>query len=311
MDERPVTFPAARYRLDCVAQTPVHLREYAGSTLRGAFGHALKRTVCMTRQPDCKVCALYRSCIYPAVFAPPAPAAHRVQKFSDIPAPYVIEPMPWGEKHYAPGEDFSFHFVLMGRALAHLPILIHAWQRALAHGVGVGEGRARLVRVHHVTTDTRALIYDVHECRVIAHEAILPPPGPVPPRVTLLFQTQLRLQHEGKPLGPDTIRPERLLIGLLKRIALIAEFHIGQPLALDFADLAHRAKTLHDARRLAWRDWTRYSNRQKQEMQLGGVIGEWTLEGELAPFWPYLHLGQWLHVGKNATFGLGNYRLHA
>jgi CRISPR/Cas system endoribonuclease Cas6 (RAMP superfamily) len=46
-------------------------------------------------------------------------------------------------------------------------------------------------------------------------------------------------------------------------------------------------------------------------MQLGGVIGEWTLEGDLAPFWPYLHLGQWLHVGKNATFGLGHYQLQA
>jgi hypothetical protein len=44
-------------------------------------------------------------------------------------------------------------------------------------------------------------------------------------------------------------------------------------------------------------------------MALGGVVGNWTLTGELAPFLPYLHLGQWLHVGKEATFGLGGYRL--
>ncbi|MBS0505962.1 MAG: CRISPR system precrRNA processing endoribonuclease RAMP protein Cas6 [Proteobacteria bacterium] len=36
-----------------------------------------------------------------------------------------------------------------------------------------------------------------------------------------------------------------------------------------------------------------------------------TLHGDLAPFAELLHLGQWLHVGKNATMGLGGYRLMA
>jgi hypothetical protein len=42
-------------------------------------------------------------------------------------------------------------------------------------------------------------------------------------------------------------------------------------------------------------------------MTLGGLVGEWTLKGDLSPFIPYLFLGQWLHVGKNAVFGLGKY----
>jgi CRISPR/Cas system endoribonuclease Cas6 (RAMP superfamily) len=46
-------------------------------------------------------------------------------------------------------------------------------------------------------------------------------------------------------------------------------------------------------------------------MVLGGAVGSWTLAGDLAPFWPLLYLGQWLHVGKSATFGLGRYRLKA
>jgi CRISPR/Cas system endoribonuclease Cas6 (RAMP superfamily) len=29
----------------------------------------------------------------------------------------------------------------------------------------------------------------------------------------------------------------------------------------------------------------------------------------LAPLMPWLWLGQWLHAGKNATMGLGKYRL--
>jgi CRISPR-associated endoribonuclease Cas6 len=44
-------------------------------------------------------------------------------------------------------------------------------------------------------------------------------------------------------------------------------------------------------------------------MTLGGVVGEWTLQGPLGPFSHFLDMGQWLHVGKEAAFGLGRYRL--
>ena len=44
-------------------------------------------------------------------------------------------------------------------------------------------------------------------------------------------------------------------------------------------------------------------------MTLGGALGSWTLSGELAPLLPWLRLGEWLHVGKNATLGMGGYRL--
>jgi hypothetical protein len=44
-------------------------------------------------------------------------------------------------------------------------------------------------------------------------------------------------------------------------------------------------------------------------MVLGCAVGRWMLRGDLAPLWTLLVLGQWLHVGKNATFGLGRYWL--
>ena len=44
-------------------------------------------------------------------------------------------------------------------------------------------------------------------------------------------------------------------------------------------------------------------------LALGGLLGRMQLQGELAPFAELLHWGQWLHVGKNTSFGLGGYRL--
>lgn len=62
--------------------------------------------------------------------------------------------------------------------------------------------------------------------------------------------------------------------------------------------------------KLAWKDWTRYSSRQKTTMQMGGLVGEILLElAEDAPFWPYLWLGQWVHAGKGTSMGLGCYTI--
>jgi hypothetical protein len=59
-----------------------------------------------------------------------------------------------------------------------------------------------------------------------------------------------------------------------------------------------------------WEEWARYSTRQGRRMEWGGITGEATYEGGLAPFWPFLVFGQWTHVGKGCTFGLGQYRLY-
>lgn len=77
----------------------------------------------------------------------------------------------------------------------------------------------------------------------------------------------------------------------------------------QFASLREACGGIQEEKDLQWRDWTRYSSRQGQTMTLGGVIGQWRLSGDIAPFLPYLHLGQWLHVGKEAAFGLGRYQL--
>jgi hypothetical protein len=60
-----------------------------------------------------------------------------------------------------------------------------------------------------------------------------------------------------------------------------------------------------------WATWSRYSARQDRRMEWAGLVGTATYAGDLRPFWPYLVFGQWVHVGKGATFGLGAYRLEA
>lgn len=308
----PFNLPLARYRLDFTVATPLALPAYAGSTLRGAFGGALRATACMTRQKTCDACPLLRTCPYAAIFETPPPVAgHALQKFTQVPHPYLIEPPHWGEKTYAPGDTLSFHFVLAGRALDQLPLVLWAFVRAFRHGIGKGDGTARLARAVHVGAEETPVL-DSPDSTLAPHDRAVPPvPTFAGNALTLVIDTPLRLQKNGRPIDAADLGARDLLMALVRRIALLHEFHGAGPLPLDFTALAQQAAAVASEKDLRWRDWTRYSRRQQQKMALGGVVGTWTLHGDLTPFLPFLHLGQWLHVGKEATFGLGGYRLVA
>lgn len=304
----PTPFPVARYRLEFVTERPIRLPEYAGSALRGAFGHGLKRTACMTRERDCKACPLYRTCPYPAIFETPPPADYTRREYSNIPNPFVVEPPPWGSRFYKEGDPLVFGLVLIGPALRQLPLIVFSWQRALARGVGREDGTARLARVW-LDGDDEPLLDDPAG-RLRDHDpAVVLPKADAGEELTLEFYTPLRLQRDGHVLGVAKLTPRDLLMGLVRRAANLIEMQLGEKLEADFPALNRTAAEIEGEKALSWRDWTRYSNRQQQDMVLGGAVGRWTLRGHLAPFWQLLYLGQWLHVGKNATFGLGGYRI--
>ena len=313
--------PIARYRFTAVVQQPLALPDYAGSLLRGQFGAALRQVACMTRQPTCAGCPLLQTCPYTRIFEAPPPARgqHALQDFSQIPNPYVMEPPPPGARLLAQGDELVFHLVLVGHAIDQLALIIFALQRMLAQGLTRQRVPADLVRIDCMTADNSPHAgYPVwsHEHPVLAEHATTQcvPPAPAHMnRVALHIHTPLRLQQQGRPLGVGQLTPRALVAAVARRTALLLEFHARQSGWGEAArDVTRRAETLTDQRDLHWHDWTRYSSRQQQEMTLGGVLGTWTLHGNadtLVSLWPWLWLGQWLHVGKNATMGLGAYAL--
>lgn len=314
MDTPPnylTTFPVARYRLEFTTEQPIHLPEYAGSALRGAFGHALRRTACVTTVPNCSACALYRSCAYPAIFEPPPPLDYGRRTLSNVPAPFVVEPPAWGERAHPAGSALAFGLVLLGPALGQLPLVLLAWRHALLRGLGPQQGTANLQRVFVEGENEPILAGPNARLRPHGQRLSLPAPAAAPSTVRLRFETPLRLQRDGKVLGVHQLTPRDLLMTLLRRTANLVELQLGGTLDVDFAALNAHASTITGDHDLSWRDWTRNSSRQQQRMVLGGAAGWWTLRGNLAPFWPLLHLGQWLHVGKNATFGLGRYHIES
>lgn len=60
-------------------------------------------------------------------------------------------------------------------------------------------------------------------------------------------------------------------------------------------------------RYLRWVEFSHYSGRQKDIMQLGGVMGSFRLEGAASSLaWQAIKLSTVLGAGKNCSFGFGN-----
>jgi hypothetical protein len=300
-------WPVARYHFVFTAQTPIRLPEYAGSMLRGAFGHALRGVACMTREPSCPVCPLYATCPYTLLFEPPPPSVHALQRFTAVPTPYVIEPPPWGTRLYQPGEELVFGMTLFGHALEKLTLIVFAWQRAFARGVG--QGAAVLRDVRRITAQGEESVYDAEAKRIIGHEQRLVLPPLDGEDFCLTFVTPLRLQENGKTLPPEGVTARALLLALVRRTSLLAEFHACFIPGYDFREMNNLAADIVLFRDLRWRHWERWSNRQKQKMTLNGLTGVINLYAVPALFHEALQIGQWVHLGKNTAFGLGGYTL--
>jgi hypothetical protein len=301
--------PVGCYRLNFEPSGPLRLPTYAGSAWRGAFGHALRRAVCVTRLPVCTECLLVGSCTYAYIFeTPPPPQTEKMRRYAAAPHPFVLE-LP-GPEDLGEGRPYPLGLTLFGHGNRHLPYLLHALQRTGEEGIGHRRTPCHLQEVWQ-----HAGLLDAGECVYRPGGALRVDPPKVPalpdmPRqVRLDFSTPLRIQRDGQNVGPGEFQFADLFGSLLRRISMLTYFHTDTPLETDFAGLMAAARAVISSRaELRWYDWTRYSSRQGTTMEMGGLLGSVELDmAGMEPFWPYLWLGQWTHAGKGTSMGLGRY----
>lgn len=306
-------FKIAHFTLHLRAAAVISLPPYKGSAFRGAFGHALKKAVCIRRDGTCGACLVKNSCVYFYVFETPVmPGAKVMRNYPYSPHPFVLRPPQEARTEWAEGDPFSCELLLVGRAVDYLPYFILTFERMGERGVGRGRGRFTLERITNGDEDaavysgeTKTLGSGFH----VVTGSELAAPEDTANKITLTFLTPARLRYEGALTGE--IEFHVLIRALLRRLSLLAYFHCGaDPSTVDARGLIEKAKTVRTVQGdLAWRDWERYSTRQDARMKLGGLVGSVTYEGDLGPFLPYLRLGELVHVGKGTSFGLGRYNI--
>jgi len=315
-------FRIGRFEFIVKPKDKLYLPVYKGSTLRGGFGQALRKTVCITKYKECKNCLLKQKCIYSSIFETPPPEdTTRMRKYPYAPHPFVIEPPLEEKQEYREDNELSFNLVLIGKAIDYLPYFIFAFDKLGELGLGRGKGKYWLREVrsirsnsnsaHPIYTGEDKILKDsyslisgkdiLEECKKYYHKR----------KITLHFITPARLKYQEHFI--KDLEFHILIRNLLRRISLLSYFHCDRELQADFKGLIERAeKVRKEDSNLSWYDWQRYSARQNTKMLLGGFIGKVTFafDGvEPEHFLPLILLGKYIHVGKGTGFGLGKYEI--
>jgi len=320
-----------KYLFSLEIASPTLLQPYKGSAFHGGITSSFQRAVCVMPHGKCGECPLTDNCSYYSLFCSHSGASGR-----SVPHAYVLQPPSTLRRAFDVGDELSFSVILIGKATSLWKLLIFAVKR-LGETSGIGR-RIDGKRGRYVLTNVDSIGMNGHRRQVYSREHDFHHESPITitsdefvdcssyakqsegtavdkqndsPMTQLRFLTPVRFikdEPEQKKLVAK-LGGDFFLRSLLRRLGDLSEAYCGGS-RIDFQLFSTQAADVEtDKSVLSWQDWERYSKRQKERIKLGGLVGFLSLEGEVEPFIPYLRLGEWLHVGKNATFGLGQYQL--
>jgi hypothetical protein len=292
-----------------------------GSTLRGAFGHALKAISCSVEHQNCEKCFLSEACLYPTIFEPTSNS-----KIKDFPRPFIFEPpIPPFTREISETQTLklrvaakgiiSFGLTLIGEAVRKLPYFIYAFELMARHGLGVNRRSFALFEVFHIDAkNCKNSIYTPEINKILPFEETnlanlveqkLREINPSK-NLKIQFQTPLRIRRNKELLEKITFAEFFKQCSL--RLKFLAE-NYGTALVYDYQTLAKEAESVETISSDIWRHGlSRRSNRQEKSFDLDGMLGE--IEFRTTDFnasLPYVLACEYLHIGSASGLGLGKF----
>ncbi|HIP38300.1 MAG TPA: CRISPR system precrRNA processing endoribonuclease RAMP protein Cas6 [Desulfocapsa sulfexigens] len=276
----------AKYQFTCRARGQIILPEYKGPALYGGFGFSLKDISPFYHKQLC--------------------GAKSRQN------PYILLPPLDTARQYPPGHIFSFELTLVGNAMEYFPVCRDAFTLlGERRGLGKNRGKFDIIAIDSAipatpddstgsTSQSQIVTGDtIVSARVYTNS----------PELKLHLITPLRLKANDKLLR-ETPSFAVFFARTIGRLNSLSTFYgdgsiIAPQKKHELLELAEKIILVKDNSNR--RKLSRYSTRQKQWLNFDGLQGEIIYKGNFAPFWPYLALGEWLHVGGKVNLGLGKY----
>lgn len=302
------------YNFKCTFEADAVLPVYKGSIFRGMFGKALKDVICVLRTQKCIECLLQKTCAYVNIFE--TQLLPSKTKFSPCPPhPFVLEPPLETKTNYKKGDTFEFTLKIFGEHNQKLPYFIYTIKQIGEFGIGrklekeMGKFRIDAVYKNDILiyeNSTRILNSNPEVQELYIDTKDFASLNSMPNSLELILITPLRVKYRNKLV--DNLEFHILVRAMLRRVAdLFGHFDTTEPY-LDFKSLIKLAEEVSiQSSNVTWYDWERHSFRQKKTMKLGGLIGSIVYQGPISDFLPLLNFCEKTHIGKQTTFGLGQF----
>ena len=268
------------HKIDVVLKpSPLRPHPFIGSTLRGAFGVALKKVVCINPSYTCEGCFARENCLY-YDFYEARNKAHQYRFDFDL-----------NPKTY----DFSLY--LFEEATEKLPYVVSAIHKMLTEQ-GLGVKREKF-GIQSITCNDKTIYnggkFDLTNC---TPQAFVPTTLTSEAQISLV--TPLRMKYQGRLL---TQKPslELLLYSIHNRLAELK--------GLPKTKLTYTPTYKEQNASIRFTDQTRRSNRQKTKLQIGGITGNIKYDDIDEKSLIYLQLGEIIGVGKQTVFGMGKIKV--
>ncbi|MED3660550.1 CRISPR system precrRNA processing endoribonuclease RAMP protein Cas6 [Ureibacillus sp. FSL K6-8385] len=288
---------------------------YPAITIRGGLGYALKQKLCLFDVRTCREkCQCPEKCSYTLSFEDREGATTQAHPYIPYTRPYIIRV----EKNYPSviknGELFEFQIYLFGNAVDDYMSYIGAIRRFGEIGFGKKHVPFIIRTVKSVEPGIERIIFEgdrlLSEPAVLSFKNLLAIPEYRPFQLKLELVTPARVKHEGRYV--KDLPFDLFVMNLIRRLNSILYFHHQYELDPEWEAFWIDASIDVDTVFSGWEyeSFERFSTRQQQKMKLDGIIGEMVVEGDtLKELFPLLYAGQFLHIGKQAAFGFGEYKL--
>ncbi len=249
------------------------LPSFPGSMLRGGFGAALKDVVCINPSKECEGCFGAHNCLYYDFF-------EEKKRFHNFRFDFKLQP-----------KKLDFSILLINDATTKYPYVLSALHKMITQkGLGVERKRAQIQTIF--INDKKVFDGSFKE-----NIQIKPKTFQIDtfcPVVKVKLVTPLRMKRKGRYIRNEELDIKDILVSIAKK----QHYYDGIEQQIDtFGEIV--SKNLH------FIDFTRYSNRQKTKMKIGGLVGEMVVKNLSPIAYRLLRYGEISGVGKLGTFGLG------
>ena len=254
--------------------------KFIGSQLRGVFGYALKKVVCINPNFECEGCFAQNNCSY-FDFYENKNSYHKYRFDFEL-----------GSK------DYKFNLYLFNSATKELPYVVSALHQAITK-FGFGKNRDKYQYFEMKVNDES--IFDGKNFKMPQNYEIEFLNTSYSKDIEIEIINPIRIKKDNRFIKDDKLELFDIVNSIYQRERNLSD--------LDFAKLPFEVKGKLAYKHLDIYRLKRVSNRQKTTMNIDGIVGKIAFRDVDEKSYRYLKLGEIIGVGKQTTFGLGKIKI--